>query len=121
MLSIRHEQVLIFKEQSTNHFRVKMLRYLKEKYGHLYSNNSDQEILEVVDKGIKKAFFYNIKTQSDVAMFIDRMALYGISFDKDVEYSWIQRILNSKTIPSEYKMYEIQLVEKDSQIYGSKQ
>lgn len=101
MLVIRKEQMEALENYAREKFRERMFQHVKElvqqdpeKHGQM----DDEEIRELVQKGIEKAEGYNIESEQYIEGYIDLMVEIDPGFDEQEDMAWARSILDNEKL-----------------------
>jgi hypothetical protein len=95
MLTIRKEQVKVFKEQKLQDFIDEMTRHIQEFTPQQFKITGEANIRKVIKLGILRAENYGFTYRGPVQFYIELMFMLGSDFDTDPQYNWISEILKS--------------------------
>ena len=98
MLTIRKEQMAVFREPALNDYAKRMVVHLNETFPEKCEALGDAKIRETVKYGIQRSASYGITTEGDVRRYIDLMVMFGPDFDQDPELPWAGSILGNQAI-----------------------
>lgn len=109
MLRLRKEQIEVLKSHMRDEFVDRMVNYLRGKYPnelekHLGEGAWNGEVKQLVYEGMEKAGSYDIKSERDVAGFLELMVMTERNFDKSRDYAWANRILIDPALPASGKV-----------------
>jgi hypothetical protein len=94
MLTIRQQQVEIFRQQYLQRFEDEMLVHLKTFSPRHSKVAGDEAVRRVIRLGIKNAENYGLTNRGSVRFYIELMFMFGSYFDTDPQYPWAASILN---------------------------
>lgn len=100
-LVIRDEQVAVFEEALRNDFIERLAAELKANYAEDVEPYTDEELYEVIDRGIDRAEDYGLEGDADISAFIKLLFTIGWYFDR---YPMFQEILTNEANLPEEKM-----------------
>jgi hypothetical protein len=92
-LQISSQQMNAFDQSMLKEFRIFMLDQLRESAQDVFAGQTDQDILDYVDKGITRAQSYGADQQAAYGMFISACVLLGDDFDTNGKYPWAEAAL----------------------------
>jgi hypothetical protein len=98
MLTIRKEQMAVFREPAINDYVKRVVVHLSERFPEKCEALGDPKVSETVKYGIQRSASYGIATEGDVRRYIDLMIMFGPDFDQDPELPWASSILNNRTL-----------------------
>ncbi len=120
MLTIRKEQMAVFREPAINDYVKRTVAHLKESFPEKCEALGDLKVREMVQYGIQRAASYGITTEGDVRRYIDLMFMFGSDFDQDPELPWVGSILNNKALVSTTKVNRLyEEVKKQEKLAGA--
>lgn len=116
---LRDEQVKAFAEARKEAYIQRMVRHLRDDLGYEREKRkiADEDIEDLVRKGIDKAAGYQVVCEDDVEMYLDCMVLLGPDFDRDRSLGWAGEILRDETLDGEAKMAQIE----QQMLFGTEQ
>lgn len=101
MLVIRKEQMEALENYAREKFKDRMFQHVKEliqqdpeKHGQM----DDEEIRDLVQKGIEKAESYNIESEQYIEGYIDLMVEIDPDFDEQEDMAWARSILDNEKL-----------------------
>lgn len=94
MLTIRQEQVEIFRQQYLQRFEDEMLVHLKMFSPRHSKVAGDEAVRQVIRLGVERAGKYGLTNRGPVRFYIELMFMFGSHFDTDPQYPWAASILN---------------------------
>ena len=100
MLTIREAQFAVLSQVEVEKFQEWMLAHLKIFFPQQCAAAGNQQLLEMVQYGIKRAAVYGFTAKRDVCKYIDLMILFGRDFDTDKRSRWAGEILAQRRNPS---------------------
>lgn len=95
MLMIRREQMAVLSQYMVDRFEDEVAGYLRTGYAEKCKGLTDEELRDLIRKGIKNAQGYGITIEADVGRYIECMLMYGVDFDVDGATAWAGKILNN--------------------------
>ena len=98
MLSIRKEQMAVFREPAIEAFVDKMVVHLNKCFPDKCNAMDEPKLRELVKYGIQRAASYKISSERDVCKYVDLMMVFGQDFDQDLKLPWAAEILNNTAI-----------------------
>ena len=98
MLTIRKEQMAVFREPAINDYVKRMVVHLNETFPEKCEALGDAKIRETVKYGIQRSASYGITSEGDVRKYIDLMLMFGLDFDQDPQLPWASAILGNQAI-----------------------
>jgi hypothetical protein len=98
MLTIRKEQMVVFREPAINDFVKRVVAHLNECFPEKCEALGEPKVRETVKYGIQRSASYGITTEGDVRRYIDLTVRFGPDFDQDPELPWASSILNNQAI-----------------------
>ena len=101
MLVIRKEQMAVFLRLQLKEFEDKTCERLLKLKPDQCRKLGEKAVRKSIQDGIERSFQYGIKTERDIARYINIMYTLGFDFDTDPRYPWAADILKS---PSETKV-----------------
>jgi hypothetical protein len=94
MLTIRSEQMAVFRQLKQDEFEDKTFARLLELRPAECEDLGEAAVRESIRKGVKKAIGYGIDREGEVSRYINIMYPLGHDFDVDPRYRWATDILN---------------------------
>lgn len=104
MLTIRKEQKEALDAVMRANFLAKTVAHLKELFPDGVGKNPDEELVALVEDGIKRAEKYGITAEREVTLFVDLLAGLGADFTNQRQYRWVVSMLNDKDYGPPEKM-----------------
>jgi hypothetical protein len=98
MLTIREEQMAVFRELAINDYVKRTVVHLNETFPEKCEALGEEKVRETVQYGVQRSASYGITTEGDVRRYIDFMIRFGPDFDQDPELPWAASILNNQAI-----------------------
>lgn len=98
MLTIRKEQMAVFRGPAVKAFEERMVAHLGRCFPKQCRALSEPELRETIQYGIKAAAKYGIIIERDVCRYIDLMVVLGRDFDRDPKLPWASSILNNRAL-----------------------
>lgn len=97
-LQLSTKQMDAFDDTQLQGFRIAMAQHLRESAGDIFSGQTDQQVLDYIDKGITRAKAYKATEIYAFGMFISVMVMLGDDFDTSGKYPWAQDALKDTSI-----------------------
>jgi hypothetical protein len=114
MLTIRREQMQVLNDYMQRNLEDRLARRLVLKFpdrakalSASTGGSAHQAALALVRQGAVKAAEFGVSSATDVASFVDLLLVLGPDFERQAEFLWMMKILTSKTIPPEARMWVI--------------
>ena len=104
MLTIRKEQDQALALAMEQQFEQKIFIHLKKFWPANCRSQGEAGVRESIRQGVDRAHGYGMKTEYDIARYIDLMYSMGMDFDSDPEFPWVIEILNNEKSPLSEKM-----------------
>jgi hypothetical protein len=101
MLTIRAEQMAVFRDRARQEFEAAKVRDIGTRFPSWHANAGSEETIRIVRDGIAKARRYEIDNSDDVSQFIDLMIRLGDKFDDAEEFSWETEALREGAVENE--------------------
>lgn len=98
---IRHEQIEAFREPMARDLNRRMCARLRSRFRDPLARTNEEELAQMVNKGIDKSNEYGIKLESDIGRFLDFIVEYGSEFDAK---PWARPILTDANLSGSRKM-----------------
>lgn len=98
MLTIRKEQMAVFREPAINDYVKRTVVHLNERFPEKCEALGEPKVRELIRYGIGRAASYGITAEGDVRRYIDLMLMFGPDFDQDPELPWAASILNNQAL-----------------------
>lgn len=98
MLTIRKEQMAVFREPAINDYVKRTVVHLNERFREQCEALGEAKVRETVKYGVQRSASYGVTTEGDVRRYIDLMLMFGPDFDQDPELPWAASILNNKAL-----------------------
>lgn len=98
MLTIRKEQLAVFREPAINDYMKRTVIHLNERFPEKCEALGEAKVQETVKYGIQRSASYGITTEGDVRRYIDLMLMFGPDFDQNPGLPWAASILNNKAL-----------------------
>jgi len=95
MLTIRKEQIDVFKDISTKNFEKTLVLHVQEVVPEIAKIAGEYNVRRIVQYGMQQALNYGFSYQGTVRFYIDLMLLLGYGFHDDPQFPWASKILNS--------------------------
>lgn len=94
MLTIRREQVDVFRKALRCSFENEMVAHLTEFSPPLFSTVKEGQLRKAIRRGLDSADGYGFNFRGPVRLYLELMLLFGSSFDTDPQYPWAREILS---------------------------
>ncbi|WP_020587287.1 hypothetical protein [Desulfobacter curvatus] len=98
MITIRDDQLQVFKTAAAHAFEDDMVLHVKKFTPPHYNAIGEEGTRKVVRLGFKRAERYNLTNRGPVQFYIESMFMFGSYFDTDPQYPWIEKALNDPAI-----------------------
>jgi len=98
MLTIRKEQMQVFRQAALRHFENDMTVHLQQFAPKYCEAMGEIELRSLINSGIARASEYGLTGRGPVRFFIEQMFLLGIDFDTDPQLPWAFEILKDSNI-----------------------
>lgn len=98
MLTIRREQMGVFRLTAYHHFEEEMVLHIKQFTPRHAKIVGEASVRRVVGTGIERAKEYGLTNRGPVRFFIECMFMFGSDFDTDPQYPWNGEILNDPNL-----------------------
>ena len=83
------------------------LQYLREEFPSKTEGLTDEEIKEILDKGLRAAHFFHFSTEADAMGFIDIDLRLEQTLSEEEPPLWAKKILRDSTLTNEEKLYRL--------------
>lgn len=107
MFRIRSEQLDIFVELRRKQFEKEVIEHLQRCFPQKCSEVTEEGLLTLIRKSIKKAEKYEIEMKRETVKYIDLSFVFGEDFDNDPRYPHAAEALNSQNITAESKIAKL--------------
>jgi len=104
MLVLRNEQLKAFEENGKQDFVNRAKLFLLEQYPIQAKEYSQSQLEELIKNASDRSLNYGIKTEQGIMCFIVLMFEWALDFDTNLNYKWVQPVLNSKEKDEEDKI-----------------
>lgn len=121
MLSIREEQMEVFRQFALENFETEMVEHSQEFAPRLCKVLGEKQLRIAIRHAITKAESYGFTNIGPVRLYIDLMFMYGSSFDTDPQYKGLGEILNASGEQMERaeQLYEY-ILDYEDKVTGAK-
>lgn len=96
MLTIRADQMDIFRKAALLSFEDEMVAHLAQFSPPLYKAVGEEQMRKVIQLGINQAAQYGFTYRGPVRLYLELMLLFGSFFDTDPQYPWAVEILTNQ-------------------------
>jgi hypothetical protein len=103
---IRAEQMEAFEHAAVRSFEDSVLKHLKNFAPDHFRILTEDEILQVIRHGMKRAELHGFTSRRSLRIYIELMLMLGSGFDADPQLPWAAELLNDKTITGEVARIE---------------
>lgn len=93
MLTIRREQMEVFKQGASRNFEDAMVQHINNLFLRLARRVGEPGLRDVIRYGIRKAHQYGIIRQCDIGRYIAIMLMFGPHFDEKATSGPLQAVL----------------------------
>jgi hypothetical protein len=107
MLSISERQFQLLADVSVDSFERRMLKHMRQYLPEECTKYSDEQLREVIRRGIADASEYGIRAEKNVATYLDVMLWLTADSERHARLSRVPEILRDPGIPSESDRVEI--------------
>jgi len=104
MLTIRKSQNAALAEAMGRRFENKVFVHLNKFWPEQCRSQGGVAVRETIRSGQGRANEYGMKTENDVARYVDLMYSLGHDFDSDPALPWVPEILNDNEISPTVRM-----------------
>ena len=104
MLTIRKEQLAVFRAQQVKRFEVVKLSDLATRFPSWYARMGEAQALRMIHAGMGKARGFGITEANDLSTFIDLMVRFGEEFDSLESISWETEALRDVGVPDDSRV-----------------
>ncbi len=118
MLTIRANQMNIFKKAALLSFEDEMVKHLAKFSPPLYKTVGEEQMRKVIQLGINQAAQYGLTHRGPVRFYLELMLLFGSYFDTDPQYPWAEEILVNQEAGSQ--MHRAELLYEKTKDYRQK-
>jgi hypothetical protein len=101
MLKINQSQMRVFEQAAVRGFENRMLEYLRTFSPRHFKILTEDEILEVIRHGMKKAQSHGFTSERSLRIFTELMLILGSGFDEDVQMPWAAEMLGDEDVTDE--------------------
>jgi hypothetical protein len=108
MLTIRAEQMHIFKGYAIEAFEERASRYLASEYADYLADVDSAGVKDFVRRGIAAAAECGINTEGALTVFLELQVQYGEQMQLSPDQEWAQQILTHPELPPLFKIQVIQ-------------
>jgi len=77
---------------------------IRKKYPAQTNQKLDDELNQIIRKGISKAESYGIEEHEDTRIYIEYMIFFGEDFDTNPETSWARKVLKIRNLNGHEKI-----------------
>lgn len=106
MLTIRAEQMDIFKKAALLSFEDEMVKHLAKFSPPLYKAAGEEQMRKAIQLGTNQAAQYGLTHRGPVRLYLELMLLFGSYFDTDPQYPWAAEILIDQQSASQMQRAE---------------
>lgn len=107
MLVIREEQMAMFAAGAEERFVERIVQHLQKFWPVKCKRQGTRHVRSITRGGIDRARSHGLRSEYDIARFIDLMYILDLEFDTNPEYKWVQRFLKGPEMAPGRKMDEI--------------
>lgn len=108
MFTISKKQLDIFTKFTRLNFEKKAAIHLRSEFSDTSSTQSDKNLAETIQEGIKEAAAYGVVERKDVLTYLEYFLCLGPNFAKKSNEEWIMRTLKIGNISGAEKMVRLQ-------------
>lgn len=110
MLTIRKTQMQALNAYMRQSFEDRMVRHLAQAFPELYQamldpKGGDRRVRGFIQEGVRRAARYDIKSERDVALFIEVMAAVDEHFEEKPEMKWAAAILKDPSLRGDDRIW----------------
>lgn len=98
MLQIRPEQMEEFAGPGRLRFEAKLIALLRGSFPDWAEQQSEEQLRTFVRHGIARATEYGLRTELEVARYVNVMQALGSHFDVQPAHDWARRILENERL-----------------------
>lgn len=81
-----------------------MVKHIAKIFPDKFQEMGKEDALVIIHEGMEKSSGYGVKSERDVALFVDLMIGIGHNFDIIKETAWIRTILDDMELPPSDRM-----------------
>jgi hypothetical protein len=107
VLIIRNEQIRALEETARKSFEDRMVEYLSRQLPDVCGIMDETTVRESIQKGIEHAGRYGIRSEYDVARYIELRHRFSQDFETVFDAPWAKEILENPDMDSHPKMNEL--------------
>jgi hypothetical protein len=107
MLTIRKEQIKVFRDYVRRQFENRMKTHLKNNFSDMIANIPEQDLCDLIQVGIDRALGHGIVLVDDIQRFLECMFTYGHVFGENSDIPWAYDILREEGLTGTQKMDRI--------------
>ena len=107
MLKIRAEQMDAFSAYMRKQFEDRMVEHLRSRFPRAVRHMQEEELRELVRKGVKRAEGYGVTQEFDVRRYLECTVEHGADFDVNPATAWAGKILSAEGLSGSAKMDRI--------------
>lgn len=104
LMTISYEQMRILDMNSARYFEDRMVKHIARVFPDQYQKMGETGARKAIRDGIVKAGFYKIKSERDIALFIDLMVGVDPEFDTLEKMQWAREILLNEKYSAKSRM-----------------
>lgn len=107
MLTIRKEQIKVFRDYVRIQFENRMKIHLKSNFSDKIANISEQDLCDLIHVGIERAIGHGVVLVDDIQRFLECVFTYGHDFGENSDIPWAYDILKEEGLTGTQKMDRI--------------
>lgn len=111
MLTIRQNQIEVFKADQLEQFVREMIERLRQRFPEQMQGRPDEQLRALVEAGREKAQGHGLESRAQIRFFIDLMVIHGTQFDTSPVTSWAGEILGDDQLSAEEKLRRLDEVQ----------
>jgi hypothetical protein len=104
MLTIRDEQMKVFRDLQIQDFEKGRVRDLAGRFPKRWAELGESGITALVKAGVTKSFSLGIVGEEDVENIINLMMLHGVDFDTQEEFAYEAEPLRDNELPADARV-----------------
>ena len=106
-LVVRQQQLAVFEALAVERYVERITLHLQKFFPEACDQLGVEGVRKVIREGMARAQGYGLRSELEIARFIDAMYLCRPDFDTHPAYRWAHRILTDKTLRAGAKMEQI--------------
>lgn len=107
MLTVRDEQLAVFRDAAARRFEARMVDYVRQTYPSLHAARGDEAVCALVGRATALARRNGIDGVGGASVIVDLMARFGEQFEASGAAEWIQAMLRRRDLPGAVRIESI--------------